>query len=337
MAETGLDIAVIGATGAVGADLVDAFARSSVPVARWLLVASATRDHAAVEVGGQRVTVLPGAADALPERVIDEADLVIFATPAAVTRVLAPAVVEAGIAVIDIGGALLDQGVLAVPLAGVGIDADAFADRRVACSPSGPAVLAASVLRPLTALGLRRAQITALLPAGIVGRGGAEELSRQVVALFNGADPPRAKFPEGLAFDVMGALGTPTDDWTGAERRVSAELAALVRLPPAHLPITLVLVPTFAGVSLAVQLSLAPGVGAEQVRAALDALPLVQVADPVVSPHKTVGEATAHVGRIRDDPGGQGVHLWVTADNLRFCASANVLAIASQMWRENLL
>jgi aspartate-semialdehyde dehydrogenase len=337
MADSGLDIAIIGATGAVGADLIEAFERSSIDVARFIPVASATRVHPPVDVGGARYTVLPVTGDTLPEKVLDEADLVVFATPASVTRTLAPAVIEAGIAIIDVGGALLDQGVIAVPLAGVAVDGDLFTDRRVACSPSGPAVLAATVLRPLKALGMARAQMTVMMPAGGFGRGGAEELSRQVVALFNGADPPRSLFPDGLAFDLIAALGTPTDDWTGAERRLSAEIAALLRIAPTALPASIVVLPTFAGVSISAVVRLQPGVGAEQVRAALDAIPTITIQDPVVSPQNTIGTATAHVGRIRDDPGGEGVHLWASADNLRFGASANVLAIASQLWRENLL
>jgi len=337
MAETGLDIAVIGATGAVGADLVQAIARSSLPVARWLLVASAQKNHSRVDVGGDDILVLPCPDDAVPQVVLDDADLVIFATPSSVTRKLAPAVQDAGIAIIDVGGALIDQGSLAVPLAGVGIDEERFHEQRVTCSPSAPTVLAASVLRPLTALGLVRAQITALLPAGVVGRAGAEELSRQVVSLFNSADPPRKVFPEGLAFDVVSAVGTPVDDWTGAERRVSAELAALLRIPPPRLPVTLVLVPTFAGLSMGIHAQLTGERGAEQVRGALASLPTLTLADPMTSPKEAVGTAVAHVGRVRDDPAGLGVHLWAVADNLRFCASANVVAIAMQMWRNDLL
>ncbi len=337
MAESGLDIAIIGATGAVGSDLLEAFERSSLEVARFIPVASPTKPHQAIEALGKRFPVHATTKDGLPEVVLEEADLVVFATPAAVTRSLAPAVVEAGIAVIDVGGALLDMGVLAVPLAGVAIDPDTFTDRRVACSPSGPAVLAATVLQPLRSLGLTRAQITALLPAGVFGQAGAQELSRQVVALFNSADPPRTLFPDGLAFDVMAALGTPTDDWTGAERRLSVELAALLRLPPPMLPASLVVLPTFAGISMSMVVQLQPGAGAEQVRSVLDAMPTVSVHDPVVSPQRAIGTATAHVGRIRDDPGGHGVHLWATADNLRFGASANALAIATQLWKQNLL
>ncbi len=230
MAESGLDIAIIGATGAVGSDLLEAFERSSLEVARFIPVASPTKPHQAIEALGKRFPVHATTKDGLPEVVLEEADLVVFATPAAVTRSLAPAVVEAGIAVIDVGGALLDMGVLAVPLAGVAIDPDTFTDRRVACSPSGPAVLAATVLQPLRSLGLTRAQITALLPAGVFGQAGAQELSRQVVALFNSADPPRTLFPDGLAFDVMAALGTPTDDWTGAELDEKDVLAVLRNL-----------------------------------------------------------------------------------------------------------
>ena len=337
MAETGLDVAIIGATGAVGADLVEALGRSSLPVARWILVASAHKNHSRVTVRDQEILVLPCPDDAVPQVVLDDADLVIFAAPSSVTRKLAPAVQEAGIAIIDVGGALVDRGSLAVPLAGVPVDEERFHDQRVVCSPSAPTVLAAAVLRPLTALGLVRAQVTALLPAGVVGRAGAEELSRQVVSLFNSADPPRKVFPDGLAFDVVNALGTPVDDWTGAERRVSAELAALLRIPPARLPVTLVLIPTFAGLSMGIHAQLTGERGAEQVRGALAALPTITLADPMTSPKESVGSAVAHVGRVRDDPGGLGVHLWAVADNLRFCASANVVGIAMQLWRNDLL
>ncbi|HCH61290.1 MAG TPA: hypothetical protein DFR83_00700 [Deltaproteobacteria bacterium] len=115
------------------------------------------------------------------------------------------------------------------------------------------------------------------------------------------------------------------------------ELAALLRLQPTDLPATVMVIPTFAGVSLNAVVTLQPGVGAERVRTTLNAIPTITVRDPVVSPLHTVGTATAHAGRIRDDPGGRGVHFWASGDNLRFGASANVLAIAAQLWRENLL
>lgn len=336
MADAGLDVAVIGATGAVGRDLIVALERSPLPVARWILVSSATKNHTSVEVGGRSVPVLPGAADSVPEKVLDEADLVFFATPAPTTRTLAPRVLEAGIAAIDIGAAMADHGPIVVPLAGI-FDEERFHAHRIACSPSAPAVLAAAVLGPLSPFGVTRAQATVLLPAGIVGTAGPEELSRQVVALFNSSDPPRKMFPRGLAFDVLGAVGQPEHDWTGAERRVSTELAALLRIPPDRLPFTLLLVPTMAGVSMNLQVHLHGEVDAERVRGVLDAVPLLRVGDPVASPLQVTGTATAHVGRIRDDPSGSGVHLWAVADNLRFCASANAVSIALHLWREDLL
>ena len=77
--------------------------------------------------------------------------------------------------------------------------------------------------------------------------------------------------------------------------------------------------------------------GAEQVRSALAALPTLTLADPMTSPKESVGSSMAYVGRVRDDPAGLGVHMWAVADNLRFCASANVVAIALQMWKNDLL
>ncbi len=337
MAENGLDIAIIGATGAAGSDIITALERSSLPVARWILVASATKAHLSVDIKGRSVPVLPGPPHRLPQVVLDEADLIIMATPAAVTRTLAPAAIEAGIAIIDMSGALSDQGPMAVPLAGISINDEGFQAARVVCSPSAPTVLAATVLRPLAALGLVRANMVCLLPAGMVGQAGAEELSRQVVALFNSADPPRNLFPTGLAFDILGAVGEPADDWTGAERRVSAELGGLLRLPPPRLPVTLTMAPTFSGISIAFHVQLQGDASAAQVRSALEAMPMVRLEDPVTSPKDAMGTAVAHVGRLRDDPGGAGVHLWAVADNLRYCASANAVALALHLWRNDLL
>lgn len=336
--EDGLHIAVIGASGSAGSDIVQSLERSSIPVATWTLFGAPARRRPSLELD-KRVISVRGMPE-LDELVaaVEDADLVIFACPPDVTRALATAVVDAGPAVLDVGGALLGQGAFGVGLAG-GMDEERFRESRVLSTPAAPGVLLAAVLAPLAALGLHSARGTVLQSAGVDGREGVEELSAQVVALFNHTDPRRAVYPEGLAFDIHAQVGVrdPANGWTSAERRLSLELGAALRRPPASFAFTVARVPLFTGVAASIHARFEQPVSATQVGELLAQIPLLRLEDPVPGPRHLDSTGTASVGRLRDDPGQDGVHLWVSADNLRFGASTNVLALVRQLVNRSLL
>ncbi len=334
----GMVVAVVGASGSVGQDLVSLLGRGVLPVGELRLFGGPTRRVASLEVDGRPVPVTPLPADPAESPLFEDVDLAFFATPPEVTRAAAPALAERGVAVIDIGGALADRAPVLVPAVGPG-DLDRFTETRMASSPSAPALVLATVLGPLLGLGVAACRGTVLVSAGLAGRAGVEELSSQVVALFNGQTPPRAVFPTGLAFDLVGQLGggAAESGWTETELRVAAEVAAATGLAGRRLAVGLAMVPLFGGLAAALHLDFEGPVELEAVRAALDAGERLRLGDPVPGPRRLVGKADVYVGRLREDPLGEGVHLWAAADNLRAGASANAVGIAALLLDEGRL
>jgi aspartate-semialdehyde dehydrogenase len=334
--QSGITVALVGASGAVGQDLLTALDRSSLPVAHWRLIASRAARVGSLEVGGKSVKVHPAPPVFAESALFEDVDLIIFATPPEVTREQAPGLAEAGVAIIDVGAALADRGPLVVP----GVDMTAlarFPESRIACAPTAATVLVATALAPLFRLGAERVHGTVMLSAGVAGRDGMEELSAQVLALFNQGEPPRAIFPSGLAFDLHAQVGRDSEGWTSVERRLSAEVAAVLRIPPEHLALSVAMVPLFSGVAASLHVSVPGGITAESAAAGFEGATTVRLGDPVPGPRRLTGKATAYVGRLRPDPLGDGLSLWAAADNLRFGASGNVVAIASALYRTGML
>lgn len=343
MAGDGLTIAVVGATGLVGKDLVTVLAHSPLPVGEQLLFASGTGAEMSIEVGDRTLPVHPLPAGPAALELFKKVDLVFFACPAEVTRLLGPQLSAEGVAVIDVGGALADRAPLVV--ANVGLDGfDRFGEERVVSTPGAPAVLLSTVLAPLLPLGARSVTATVILSAGAAGKDGIAELSEQVMALFNQRDPPRRVFPSGLAFDLVAQVGEATPStagaeqaWTGVERRTAIETAVILDLPPEQVAVTAVLVPLFAGVAAPILVEFDDVPTLDLARAALADAPSVRLGDPVPGPRRMVGRADVCVGRLRLDPAGRGLHLWAAADNVRFGATANAVAVAVALWKREML
>jgi aspartate-semialdehyde dehydrogenase len=331
-----LTVAVVGATGAVGQDLLATLSRSSLPVGEWRLIATRGTRTPRLEVGDADVPVHALPAESGGSALWEGVDLAFLCVPPEVAAAHAPVLQDRDVPVIDLSGALAGQAPLAVPAAGVD-GLGEFADAGAIVSPSPAAVLLATVLHPLRALGATGAMGTLLLSAGLAGREGVEELSRQVVAMFNQGEAPRKVFPTGLAFDLLPQAGQAEDGWTAAERRAIAETTALLGPPRFPLGVTAAVVPTFSGVaaSLFVSFDITPDL--ETISRILEAVPTLQVSEPVPGTRRLAGRARAVVGRLRRDPSGQGLHLWAAADNLRFGASSNALAIALGLWRDGRL
>ncbi|MEC7949150.1 MAG: hypothetical protein VX265_16390, partial [Myxococcota bacterium] len=197
-----LTVAVVGATGAVGQDLLATLARSSLPVGDWRLIATRGTRTPRLEVDGAELPVHALPADSADSALWEGVDLAFFCTPPDVTSAHVGVLRERDVPVVDLSGALSGAAPLAVPAAGID-GLGEFADAGAIVSPSPSAVLLSSILRPLRALGATGAHGTLMLSAGLAGRDGVDELSRQVVAMFNQGEAPRKVFPTGLAFDVL--------------------------------------------------------------------------------------------------------------------------------------
>ena len=332
----GISVAIVGATGAVGKDLLDALPDAGIPLREVRLIGSRTSSEATMEFGGQSVPVHPIADDLSASALLENVDLVFFATPAEVTRAQAPLVADAGIATIDIGAAMAGHAPIVVPA----VDTEplqAFFETRLVCSPSAPSVILSTVLGPLIRMGASGCRGTALLPAGIVGKAGVEELSQQVIALFSGGEPPRVVFPSGLAFDLNAQVGPVREGWTSVERRMALETAAVVHLSPNQLAMTAVMVPMFAGIGLSLFIELDPLPPLADIEHFLSEADQIRLGDPIPGPRRVAGRPQVFVGRLRADPQQQGIHLFATADNLRAGATGNALQIAKLLWEDGML
>ena len=333
---SGISVAIVGATGAVGQDLLAALPESGIPLREVRLIASRTSTEGHLELDGERIPVHGIAEDLSTSALVEGVDLVLFATPGDVTRAHAPQLADDGVACIDIGGAMAGH----VPLSVPAVDTESlesFFETRLISSPSGPSVILSTVLGPLVRMGATGCHGTAMLSAGLAGRSGVDELSQQVISLFNGGEPPRTVFPSGLAFDLNGQVGALQDGWTSVERRLSLETAAVVHLAPQQVSLTAVMVPLFAGVglSLFVELDALPDIAdIEHYLGESDAL---RLGDPVPGPRRVAGRPQVFVGRLRHDPQQRGVHLYATADNLRAGPTGNALQIAKLLWQDGML
>ena len=332
----GLTVAVVGATGAVGRDLLNVLERATLPIAAFRLFASPASNGEVIEVRDRshRVQALPSN-DGIPA-VFEGVDLVFMAAPANVSRGLMPVLQDEDIPVIDIGATHADKSPMMVP--GISIEpVSDFPDTRVMCSPSAPGVVIATVLSQLSIRGAIGVRGTVLISASSAGKAGPEELSGQVVSLFNGKTPPRSVFPQGLAFDVSSQVGDDVEGWTTVERRIAVEVADLLAWRPEQALMSVVLAPMFAGVAADLTIEFDHGVDLDAVVQLIQDTPGVRVGDPVPGPRRVAGDSSIYVGRVRLDPDNTRVHLWVAADNLRVGASANALAIATALWSEGYL
>lgn len=167
-----------------------------------------------------------------------------------------------------------------------------------------------------------------MLPASLKGRDGMDELSKQVVALFSSGTPPRKVFPDGLAFDLLPAVGEPGEDgWTSREIRVREQLRRMLGVQwPMH--ITLVGVPVFSGISAQISIRSARQVPADLAERVLaDAgvvFPETSGVRYLPRPRRVEGQPFVHAARTRNSEDGSSLHVWAGLDNLRGAATAAV-------------
>ena len=334
--QEGINLAIVGATGAVGRDLLSVLERTNLPVAAFRLFASTASNGSVVEILGRshRVRSLPGN-DGLAA-VFEGIDLVFMAAPSSVSRSLIPLLSELDIPVVDIGATVADRSPLMVASVGLAPIAD-FHQTRVMCSPSAPAVIVSSILAQLSNRGAMSVGGTIMLSASSAGKAGAEELSGQVVSLFNGKPPPRSIFSNGLAFDLMSQMGEIVDGWTTVERRVAIEVADVLGWRTEQALMSVILAPMFAGVAGDLIIEFDHAVDVAAVHALLAETPGVRVGDPVPGPRRVAGDSAIYVGRVRAAPNPHRLHLWFSADNLRAGATTNAVAIATALWSEGYL
>ncbi|MEO4048221.1 aspartate-semialdehyde dehydrogenase [Pseudomonas sp. CAU 1711] len=320
------DIAVIGATGAVGETLVQLLEEREFPVGALHLLAGNASAGQAVAFRGKnlRVRDLVGFDFA-------QVRLAFFAAGEEVSRQYAAQAHAAGCSVIDLSGAL-EQALPMVPEANAEALTGASAPYLLA-SPAPAATALAAVLAPLRAsLGLRKVTLNAALAVSSLGRAGVAELARQTTELLNMRPLEPQLFDRQVAFNLLARVGELEEGGHARlERRVAAELKRVLGVEGLRVSVTCMLAPVFFGDSLAVSLETGGPVDTAAVAALLERQPgleLVEDGDYPTVVGDAVGQDELYVGRLRaglDDPAE--LNLWITSDNVRKGSALNAVQI----------
>jgi len=341
LSDTGLSVAVVGATGQVGTVMRDILAERSFPIRELRLFATARSAGSAVEFGGATI-IVEDVATADPSGI----DIALFSAGATGSRAHAPRFAEAGATVIDNSSAWRMDPEVPLVVSEVNPHAIDQAVKGIIANPNCTTMAAMPVLKALhTEAGLVRLIVSTYQAVSGSGLAGAQELLGQVDAVLAqdalalvhdgaGVDFPQPeKYIAPIAFDVIPFAGNLVDDGlneTDEEKKLRNESRKILELPDLRVAGTCVRVPVFTGHSLSINAEFERDITPERAREVLSAAPGVLL-EEVPTPLQAAGNDPSYVGRIRADqsaPEGKGLALFISNDNLRKGAALNAVQIA---------
>jgi aspartate-semialdehyde dehydrogenase len=332
-------VGIVGATGAVGQELLRLLEDRSFPISELRLFASARSVGKTVLFKGCTLTV----EEAKPG-VFGSVDVAFFAAGGTVTRALAQDAVKAGCLVIDKSSALrMDPD---VPLVIPEINPEALRNHKgIIANPNCSTAVALMGVWPLhRKFGLRRLILATYQSVTGAGTEGVRELEAQVLAHTKGAEMTRKVFPRQIAFNVIPQVDTfGPNGYTGEETKMMQESRKIMGLPDLPVSATCVRVPVVRAHSVAVNAEFERPVSVAEAREAVAAFSGAQLVDDpsrgeYPTPLEFSGKVKCGVGRIRVDTAlPNGLAFWVTGDNLWKGAALNAVQVAELMVREGLL
>ena len=329
------NVAVVGATGAVGATMLAVLEERGFPVSKLQPLASARSAGREVDYLGQPRTVRE-----LSEDAFEGVDIALFSAGSSRSRAFAPAAVEAGAVVIDNSSAYRMHP--EVPLVVPEVNEAAIAGHSgIIANPNCVAAPLVVALKPIAdAVGLERVVLSSYQSVSGTGAAAVDELRTQSAAhLADGDDEPEPSvYPHPIAFNVLPHIDVFEEDgYTGEERKVMEETRKMLALPDLAISATCVRVPVFYAHSESVHIETTDPLSADEARNLLIAAPGVALVDePQLNRYPLPREATGRddvlVGRIRDDASHpRGLALWIVSDNLRKGAATNAVQIAESL------
>ena len=345
---SGLNVGVVGATGQVGGVMLRILAERNFPVRDIRFFASARSAGRTLTWGDTDVTV-EDTAEADPSGL----DIALFSAGATLSRAQAPRFAAAGVTVIDNSSAWRKDPSIPLVVSEVNPRAalDAIAERGpgvIIANPNCTTMAAMPVLKPLhDRAGLRRLIVSTYQAVSGSGLDGVAELEGQVRSVVEGPVAPGAlthdgsaiefpapkKYVRPIAFNVIALAGSIVDDGTGEtdeEQKLRNESRKILGIPDLLVSGTCVRVPVFSGHSLSINAEFDRPLSVAEATELLSGAPGVELTD-VPNPLQAAGSDPSFVGRIRQDsgvPGGRGLVLFVSNDNLRKGAALNAVQIA---------
>lgn len=342
ISDSGLSVAVVGATGQVGTVMREILIERGFPIRELRLFATARSAGTTVQFAGHDV-VIEDVATADPAGI----EVALFSAGATGSRAHAPRFAEAGAVVIDNSSAWRMDPEVPLVVSEVNPHATVNPPKGIIANPNCTTMAAMPVLKPLDAeAGLERLIVSTYQAVSGSGLAGARELLGQVEAVVaqpNAIDlvhdgaavefPAPEKYVAPIAFDVIPLAGSIVDDgWneTDEEKKLRNESRKILELPDLRVAGTCVRVPVFTGHSLTIHAEFARDITPDRAREILGSAPGVVLAE-VPTPLQAAGNDPSYVGRIREDqsaPEGKGLVFFISNDNLRKGAALNAVQIA---------
>ncbi len=337
----GYRVAVVGATGNVGREIMQIMAEREFPADEIAAVASSRSHGTEVEYGDT--------GKMLKCKNIEHFDwsgwdIALFAAGSGPAKEYAPKAAAAGCVVIDNSSLYrMDPDVpLIVPE--VNPDAiDGYKAKNIIANPNCSTAQLVVALKPLhDAATIKRVVVSTYQSVSGAGKAGMDELFEQSRAIFVGDPVEPRKFTKQIAFNVIPHIDVFLDDgFTKEEWKMTVETKKILD-PKIKLTATCVRVPVFVGHSEAVNIEFEKELSAEQAQEILREAPGIMLIDKredegYVTPVESAGDSATYVSRVREDPTVEnGLALWCVSDNLRKGAALNAVQIAELLGRRHL-
>jgi aspartate-semialdehyde dehydrogenase len=323
-------VAIVGATGAVGVEMIRVLERRDFPVASLRLLASPRSAGKKLSYRGQEIVVEPLSPDSF-----SGIDIALFSAGGAISKEFAPHAVKAGAVVVDNSSAFrMDP---KVPLVVPEINAAAAASHSgIIANPNCTTAITLMALHPLhRAFGVKGVIASSYQAVSGTGAMAIEELRRQVEQIASGKPVTREVYPHQIAFNVLPHVDSFLEDgYTREEMKMQHEGRRIMDLPGFTASVTCVRVPVYRAHSVAVTALFERPVSLEKAREAILAAPGIRLHDDPANavyplPIECSGEDDCRVGRLRIDCAlPNALSFWVSGDQLLKGAALNAVQIA---------
>jgi aspartate-semialdehyde dehydrogenase len=336
----GFKVAVVGATGNVGREMLNILEERGFPVSEVVALASRRSQGTEVSFGDRTLKV-----KALETYDFSDTDIALMSAGGNVSKEWSPKIGKQGCVVIDNSSAFRTDPEVPLIVPEVNPDAiEGFSKKNIIANPNCSTAQMLVALKPLhDAATIRRVVVSTYQSVSGAGKEGMDELFTQTRAVFV-ADPVEAKkFTKRIAFNVIPHIDVFMEDGTTKEEwKMVAETKKMLD-PKIKVTATCVRVPVFIGHSEAVNLEFEKPITADEARDILREAPGCLVIDKhedggYITPIESAGEDATYISRIREDSTiDNGLNLWIVSDNLRKGAALNTVQIAELLVARGLI
>jgi len=333
------NVAVVGATGAVGRECLKILKERDFPAKKLKLLASERSHGKVVDFNGENIKV-----EKAEPNSFEGIDIAIFSAGSKVSKQLAPEAVKRGAVVVDNSNAFrMDRN---VPLVVPEVNPEEIENHNgIIANPNCSTIQMVVALKPIyDVVGIKRVVVSTYQAVSGTGLKAIEELKRQTIGYLNNRDIVKEVYPHQIAFNVLPHIDVFDEEgYTKEERKMINETKKILNDETIKVAPTTVRVPVITGHSESVNVETRKPISPQEVRELLDNAPGVVVMDEPESntyplPILAAGRNEVFVGRIRRDVSIEnGIAMWIVADNLRKGAAFNAIQIAELLINQKIV